>query len=34
MPRGSAERQRLAIVGLAEFGLEPVGMDRDIAEQV
>ena len=27
------ERQRLAVVGLAALGIEPVGMGRDIAEQ-
>ena len=28
------ERQRLAVVGLAALGIEPVGMGRDVAEQV
>ena len=28
------ERQRLAVVGLAALGVEPVGMGRDVAEQV
>ena len=30
----AGKRQRLAVVGLAELGIEPVGMVRDIAEQV
>ena len=32
MPRG--ERQRLAVVRRAALGIEPVGMSRDVAEQV
>ena len=28
------ERQCLAVVGLATLGIEPVGMGRDVAEQV
>ena len=28
------ERQRLAIVSLAALGVEPVGMGRDVAEQM
>src|SRR6266849_4307477 len=28
------ERQRLAVVSLAALGIEPVGMGRDVAEQV
>ena len=28
------ERQRLAVVGFAALGIEPVGMGRDVAEQV
>jgi hypothetical protein len=28
------ERQRLAVEGLAALGIEPVGMGRDVAEQV
>ena len=28
------ERQRLAVVGLTALGIEPVGMGRDVAEQV
>ena len=28
------ERQRLAVMGLAALGIEPVGMGRDVAEQV
>src|SRR5438445_6352874 len=28
------ERQRLAVVSLAALGVEPVGMGRDVAEQV
>ena len=28
------ERQRLAVVGLAALGIEPVGMGGDVAEQV
>ena len=28
------ERQRLAVVSLAALWIEPVGMSRDIAEQV
>ena len=28
------ERQRLAVVGLAALGVEPVGIGRDVAEQV
>ena len=28
------ERERLAVVGLAALGIEPVGMGRDVAEQV
>jgi alkylhydroperoxidase family enzyme len=31
---GLGERQRLAVVGLAAVGVEPVGMGRDITEQV
>jgi len=28
------ERQRLTVLGFAALGVEPVGMDRDVAEQV
>ena len=28
------KRQRLAVVGLAALGVEPVGMGRDVAEQM
>ena len=28
------ERQRLSVVGLAALGIEPVGMDGDVGEQV
>jgi hypothetical protein len=31
---GLGEGQRLAVVGLAALGVEPVGMGRDVAEQV
>jgi hypothetical protein len=30
---GLGEGQRLAVVGLAALGIEPVGMGRDVAEQ-
>ena len=29
-----SERQRLTVLGLAALGVEAVGMDRDVAEQV
>jgi len=36
--RAHAERlgepERLAVVGVAALGIEPVGMGRDVAEQV
>jgi hypothetical protein len=32
--RHARQRQRLAVVGLAALGIEPVGMGRDVAEQV
>jgi hypothetical protein len=31
---GLGESQRLAVVDLAALGIEPVGMGRDVAEQV
>ena len=31
-PAGLGEHQRLAVVGLASLGIEPVGMGRDVAE--
>ncbi len=31
---GLGQRQRLAVVGLAAFVIEPVGMGRDVPEQV
>src|SRR5262249_59820073 len=31
---GLGEGQRLAVVGLAALGVEPIGMGRDITEQV
>ena len=31
---GLGERQRLAVMGLAALDIEPVGMGRDVAEQV
>ena len=34
MPRGLARAKRLPVVGCAAFGIEPVGMGRDVAEQV